>query len=107
MLRVDEGRDSAQPLRVRNDGQRQRGVSAGLRAIDLGDSAARYSADADRRVQIDRTGWNGLDPDLILGAEPHDRTFAAALLDLRYRQVQCLLLVVGNRRNSHSSPPFG
>src|SRR5829696_8566629 len=103
MLRVDECGHTASPLRIGHDMEGERRLAAGFRTIDLRDAAARDAADTDGGVEVDGARWNRVDAHTILRAQPHDGPLAAALLDLRDRQVQRLLLVVANRRNSHAS----
>src|SRR5258705_4499686 len=103
MLRVDEGSDATQLLCIRDDVATQRRLAARFGSVDLSHATARNSTDADRGIQVDRAGRYGLDADLLLLVHPHDRALATALLDLRDREVQRLLLVVCNRGHSHSS----
>ena len=81
--------------------QRECGLAAGFRTVDLGNATSRDTADADRGVEVDRPGRNRLDSHLTLGAEPHDRSLAAAFFDLRNGQIQRFLLVVRDRGDSH------
>ena len=89
-------------LRIGDDVQAERRLAARFRSVDLGDAAARNAADADGRVEVDarRSESTRRVPSLI-GAHPHDRALAAALLDLRDGQIQRLLLVVLPRGDSH------
>jgi hypothetical protein len=103
VLRVDVRRDAAGLLRVRDDMQAERRLSARLGSIDLSDATAGNAAHADRRIEIDRTGRNRLDADLLIRSEPHDRALTTALFDLRDGQIQRLLLVVLQSRHSHFS----
>src|SRR5690606_37111546 len=63
VLRVDERRDAALLLRVRDHVQTQRRLPARLRTEDLGDPATGDPTDPDRRVQVHRTGRDRLDHD--------------------------------------------
>ena len=75
--------------------QRERRLAGGFRAVDLDDPAARQAADAERDVEAERAGRDGLDLDRLLAlAEPHDRAFAEGALDLRQRRVERLRLVL-------------
>jgi hypothetical protein len=80
MLRVDVRRDTAIPLGVRDDMQAERGLTARLRSVDLGDASARDTTHADRRIEIDRTGRDCLDADLLIRAkrmiEPFPQLFS-------------------------------
>src|SRR5689334_7551254 len=103
MLRIDVRCDPTIPLGVRDDMQAERGITARLRPVDLGDASSRDATHADRRIEIDRTGGNCLDADLLIRAKPHDRALPTALLDLRNGQIQRLLLVILQGRHSHFS----
>ena len=65
MLDVDEGRQSAALLRLRDDGQRQRGLARAFRAEDLHDAAARKTADAQGAVDEDVARGDDLDIHLV------------------------------------------
>ena len=83
MLGVDERRHAAELLRLGDDLQRQRGLAGRLRPEDLDDAAARHAADAERVVDADGAGGNGVDRlDGAFLAEAHDRALAELLLDL-------------------------
>src|SRR5438128_1531323 len=81
--------------------ERESGLTAGFRTIDLGDAAAGDTTDAYRGIQVDRSRWDCLDSHLAVGAESHDGPLAAALFDLRNGQIQRFFLVVRDRGNSH------
>src|SRR3954447_8139095 len=93
MLGVDERGDAAGPLRVGDRVQRNRGLAARLRTVDLDDPAAGQAADAERDVESDRPGGDHLDRGAGLVAEPHDGTLAVLSLDLRQRGRQRLVAV--------------
>ena len=97
VLGVDERRDAACRLRVGHRVQRDGGLTRGLRTVDLDDPAARQPADAERHVQGDRSGGDDRDRLAHLVAEPHHRTFAVTLLDLRESQLEGLLAIGGLR----------
>ena len=61
VLGVDEGRDAAGLLGLGDDVQGEGGLAGGLRAVDLDDAAARHAADAERDVEGDGAGGDGLD----------------------------------------------
>ena len=108
MLGVDERRDPALSLRIRDHVQGERRLTARFGTIDLRDPSPRNSAHSNGGIEVDGPGWNRVDPDSVLRAESHDRALAAGFLDLRDRQVQRLLLVVRNSRHSHFViHPFG
>ena len=88
---VDEGRDAAELLRLRDDLQRERRLAGGFRSEDLDHAAAGQAAHAERPVDADRSGGDGRDRrDAILAAEPHDRSLAELLLDLADGQLDGL-----------------
>ena len=88
MLRVDERRDSARLLRIRNDVQREGRLAGRFLPVALDDPAARQSADAERHVE--RHGTRRDDGDLLnlLVAETHDRHLAEFLADLAHHRVE-------------------
>ena len=61
VLGVDERRHAAELLRLGDDLQRQRRLARRFRAEDLDDAAARHAADAERVVDADRAGGDGVD----------------------------------------------
>ena len=89
VLGVDEGGQAAGALRFGNDLQRQRRLARRLGSEDLGDAAAGQAADAERVVDADGAGRNGLGRgDGVACAEPHDRALAELLLDLAHRNFE-------------------
>ncbi len=77
---VDEGSNTAHFLCLGNDGQGERRFTGGFRAENFDDAAAGKAADAERRVDRDVAGRDGLDGQLRVSvAEAHDRTFAVFL----------------------------
>ena len=66
MLGVDEGADAALLLGLGDGVQRQRRLAGGFRPVDLDDAAARQAADAERDVEAERAGRDGLDLDDLL-----------------------------------------
>ena len=91
VLGVDERRHAAELLRFGDDLQRQRRLARRLRSEDLDDAAARHAADAERVVDADGAGRNGVDRlDGALLAEPHDRALAELLFDLADGQLDGL-----------------
>ena len=83
VLGVDERRHAAELLRFGDHLQRQRRLARRLRPEDLDDAAARHAADAERVVDADGAGGNGVDRlDRALLPEAHDRALAELLLDL-------------------------
>src|SRR4029077_4664994 len=83
MLRVHERRHAAEFLRLRDHLQRQRCLARGFGTEDFDDAAPRYGADAEREVDADGPGRNGVDRlDGPFLAQAHDRALAELLLDL-------------------------
>ena len=100
VLRVDEGDLAAELLCLREDVQRERRLTGGLRPVDLDDAPSRQAADAQRQIQRQRAGGDGLD----IGDRPvaiaHDGALAIHLLDLLHGRFERLLLIgnCGGRR---------
>ena len=64
-----------------------------LRPVDLDHATARQAADAERDIETERAGGNGLHVDAALvRPEPHDRAFAEVLVDLGQGRFERLLL---------------
>ena len=83
MLGVDERGDSAVALRIGDCVQCHGGLTRGFRTVDLDDSATRQSTDAERYIQGDRPGGDDGDRLTNLVTEPHHRSLAEVLVDLR------------------------
>ncbi len=94
MLRVDECDLTAALLRLRHDVQRQRRLTGGLRPVDLNDASLRDAADAERRIQCQRTGWDGIDLEIRAVTQTHNRALAEVFLDLPDGGIERLFLVV-------------
>ncbi len=92
VLRVDERRDAALRLRLRDDVQGHRGLARALGPIDFDDPPARHPADAERHVQRQRPRGDdgGAGPHRVL-PQAHDRALAVLLLDLLERDLQHLV----------------
>src|SRR5690349_20738970 len=85
MLRIDESRDPALLLRLGDKMEGQRRLAARFRTIDLDDPTARKTADPERDVERQGTGWDDADR-LVEGAgalvpKAHDRALAELFLD--------------------------
>ena len=91
VLGVDVRAHAAVALRLGDDVHRERRLARGLGAEDLDDPPAGQAADPEREVERERTGRDGLDPDVAVLTEAHDRALAELLLDLAERHVECLL----------------
>ena len=93
VLGVDKRSRAAQLLRLCNAVQRNRGLTGGFRSVDLNDSAARQTADAEREIQTDRASRDVFDVHAGVFAQTHDRAFAELLFDLTERSGKCFLLI--------------
>src|ERR1035438_6799208 len=82
VLGVDERREPAVLLRLRNDVQGQGGLARGLGPEDFDDSAPGDASDPERRVHADRAGGDGLDDFMGLVTEADERAFPELLVDL-------------------------
>ena len=90
VLGVDVGADAAVALRLGHRVHGQGRLPRRLGAVDLHDAPPGQPADAQRQVQGERTGGDGLDVHPEVVAHAHDRALAELLLDLPQRGVQCL-----------------
>ena len=91
VLGVDERHDAAHGLGLGENLQRQRRLTARLRAVNLDNAAARNTADAKRCVERQGTGGNGLHRQGVgRVAELHDGSLAEALLNLARRELDHL-----------------
>src|SRR6185436_19375431 len=81
VLDVDERGDAAPALGLGDDVLAERGLARRLRAEDLRDPAARDAAHAEREVERDGAGRDGIDLLPLGRAELHDRAAAELLLD--------------------------
>ena len=112
MLGVHKGHLAALFLRLRQNVQRQRGLAGGFRPVDLDDAPLGHAADAQRHVQRQRAGGDGLHVDIGVVPIAHDGTLAVQLLDLLHGGLQRLFLVGAARRNGscrflfHCHDPF-
>src|SRR6202011_6026439 len=69
-------------LRLADDREGERRLARGLGAEDLDHPSTRQAADADRVVDRNRAGRDGLDRQVLALAEAHDRALAELALDL-------------------------
>ena len=88
VLRVDERRDSARLLRVRDDMEGERRLARRLLSVAFDDAPAREPADAERHVEGKRPGGDHGDLLHLLVAETHDRHLAEFLADLAHHRVK-------------------
>ena len=90
MLSIDERRDAAHLLRLRDDMQGKGGLAGRLRTVDLGHPAARDTPHSERQVQGQRAGGNGgyLAALRKVLPELHDRALAIAFRDLGHGRIE-------------------
>ena len=103
MLDVDVGGEAAELLRLGDDVHGDGGLAGHLRPEDLGDTAARNAAGAQRDVQGQRACWYSLHHHARGRlAQTHDGAAAELLLYLTDRQLQgleTLIVAVGGHFN--------
>ena len=95
MLNVDKGHLAALLLGFGKDVQRQRGLTAGFRAVHLDDAAARHTAHAQRQVEAEAAGRDGIHLHGGVIAQLHHSALAKLLLDLGQCRGQRILLGTG------------
>src|SRR5262245_22662190 len=88
MLDVDERREPAALLRLRDHGQRECRLTGRFRPINLDHASAWKTADAERAVDQNVAGRNDGDIDNFLATEAHDRAFAVILGDLLNGEIE-------------------
>src|SRR3954468_21018512 len=93
VLGVDVRAHATVALGLRDDVHRERRLAGRLRPEDLDDPAAGQAPDAEREVERERTGGDGLHPDVALLAEAHDGALPELLLDLAECHVERLVTV--------------
>ncbi len=79
---VDEGADAAEFLRLGDAMDGERGLAGGFGAEDLDDAPSGYAANAERRIERERSGRDDAYLDDRRVAHAHDRSFAELLFDL-------------------------
>src|SRR6266446_482083 len=95
VLGVDERRGAAQLLRFGDDVQRHGGLTAGFRAVDFDDAAAREAAHAEGGVEREAARRDHTDGHQhVAAAQAHDGAFAVRLFDLRYRCFEHFCFIV-------------
>ena len=100
MFGIDEGADAAIFLRFGQNVQRQRGLARRFGPIDFDDAAARQPTDAERDIEAERAGGDGIHIHRpVVLAEPHDRALAKAALDLGKRRIKGLRFIHGRSFN--------
>ena len=93
VLRVHKGYLAAHFLGLGQHVQCQRGLTGGLRSVDLHNTAPGQAADTQRQIQRQGAGGDGLHVHRALRAVAHDRPLAVHLLDLLHGRLQRLLFV--------------
>ncbi len=88
MFNIDERREPAPPLRLGNEGQRERSFTGRFRPINFDDPTARETTDSKGPVNQDVARGDQLDIHLLGLAKPHDGTVPVILCDLLDREVQ-------------------
>ena len=81
VLGVDERRDATRCLALRDGVERERGLAARLRAVDLDDAALRIAAAAERLVERGAASGDARDALRFAVAEAHHRALAELLFD--------------------------
>ena len=94
VLHVDERDLAALFLGAGEDVQRERRLTGRLGPIDLDDAAAGHAADAEREVERQGAGGDGLHVHGNVVAEAHDGALAEVLLDLGERGLERFFLVL-------------
>ena len=92
VLDVDEGHLAALFLGLGEDVEGQRGLTAGFRSEHLDDTAARHTAHAQRQVEAEAAGRDGVHLHGGVIAQLHDGALAELLFDLGQRSCQRILL---------------
>jgi hypothetical protein len=85
MFSIDVGRDSARPLRLRHDVQRQSRLARAFRPINLDNAAAGNTADSDGCIQRQRRRGNRRHVGNITLAQAHYRALAESLFNVEQR----------------------
>ena len=91
VLHVDEGHFAAFLLGLGQNVQRQRGLTAGLRAVHLHDAPTGHTAHAQRHIQAQAAGGDGIHLHGGVVAQLHDGTLAELLFDLGQGRGQRIL----------------
>ena len=92
VLDVDEGHLAALFLGLGEDMEGQRGLTAGFRSEHLDDTAARHTAHAQRQIEAEAAGRDGVHLHGGVIAQLHDGALAELLFDLGQRSCQRILL---------------
>ena len=97
VFHIDEHRRTAALLAFCHNMQCNGGFTAAFRPIDLDDTPLGDTTDAQRNIQRQTAGGNGLYIQCGMLAQTHHRTLAKLLFDLSQCGIQCLLLFRSNR----------
>ena len=93
MLRINKRSLAAGLLRLCHTVERQGGLTTGLRAVDLYDTALRQAVNTGGNVQGQRAGGDGGHIQVLVLAQAHNGTCAVLLFNLLERIFQRRLLV--------------
>ena len=97
VLHVDEGHLAAHLLGLGQRLQRQRGLAGGFRPVHFHHAAPGQAADAQRQVETQTAGGNGVHLHGHVGAQLHNGALAELLFDLGQSGFQCGLFIAGRR----------
>ena len=103
VLGVDEGHLAAPLLGLGHNVEGQGGLTRGLGTVDLNDTTLGNAADAQRQIQGQGAGGDGLHHDIGVVAQAHDGALTIGLLDLGHGGLQSLLLIRGGSGALHHS----
>ena len=95
VLSVDEGRVTTGLLSVGDGMQGDRGLTGGLGAVDLDDTAAWEATDAEGDVEREGTRGDHLNGRAVVIAQAHDGALAELLINLRQGDFESLIAIVG------------
>ena len=96
VLDIHEGREPAQLLRLRDERQRERGLSRRLRPEDFDDAPARKAAATERAVDQDVARRDHLHVHVRGIAEAHDGSVSEILCDLLDGEIEVLVSCGGD-----------
>ena len=91
MFDIDERRQAAAFLRLRDHGESERGFAGRFGTENFNDASAREAAHAESAVDQDVAGGNDVDVDDRFIAEAHDRAVAVVFRDLLDREIEILI----------------
>ena len=101
VLGVDEGHLAPPLLGLGQDVQGQSGLTRGFRAVNFNDAPLGDAANAQRNIQGQRAGGDGIHHDPGVLPQAHDGALAIGPLNLGHGGLQCFLLVRRGGRPLH------